>query len=222
MKKKILLIGAGHHAKVIIDVINKEGKYFIVGLVDSRHQAGTYFCGHEILGRQEEIPTLEKKYDISGYIICVGDNWMRSKIVTQLQELIPKIEFYNAIHPSVEIGSNVKLGNGIVVMPGCIINTEAAVGNHTIINTNSSLEHNCIMEDFSSISAGVTTGGFVILKKFAAIALGVTIFDRITIGKHSVIGSGSLVTKDIPGSVLAYGSPARVVRKREIGEKYLK
>ena len=65
-------------------------------------------------------------------------------------------------------------------------------------------------------------GGYVRISNYAAITLGVTIVDRLTIGKNSVIGSGSLVTKDIPDNVLAYGSPCKIIKTRKEGEKFLK
>ena len=73
-----------------------------------------------------------------------------------------------------------------------------------------------------SLSSGVTTGGYVKLGKYSAITLGVTIIDRITIGENVVVGSGSLVMNDIGDNVLAYGLPAKEIRKREPGERFLK
>jgi acetyltransferase-like isoleucine patch superfamily enzyme len=67
----------------------------------------------------------------------------------------------------------------------------------------------------------VATGGNVYIDEFTAISIGVTIVHNIRIGKHTVIGAGSVVIKDIEDQVVAYGIPAKVVRYREIGEKYL-
>jgi sugar O-acyltransferase (sialic acid O-acetyltransferase NeuD family) len=222
MKKKIALLGAGSHANVVIDLVEKESKYTLVGLIDSKRDVGSPFNDYSIIGRQEQINELKKEYDLFGIIVCIGDNWLRSVVVKKITEACPELEYVNAIHPSVQIGKNVKIGKGVVIMPGCVVNTEASIGNHCIINTLSSLEHNCVMEDYSSLSAGVITGGHMTLKKYSAVALGVTVFDRVTIEEHCVIGSGALITKDIPAYSLAYGSPARVVRVRSVGEKYLK
>jgi acetyltransferase-like isoleucine patch superfamily enzyme len=84
------------------------------------------------------------------------------------------------------------------------------------------VEHDCVVEDFASISAGSITGGYVRIGKHSAITLGVTIMDRLEIGENTVVGSGSLVTKSLPSNVLAYGNPAKVVRERAKGEKFLK
>jgi acetyltransferase-like isoleucine patch superfamily enzyme len=78
------------------------------------------------------------------------------------------------------------------------------------------------MHDFSSISAGSITGGKVELGRFSAITLGVTVVDRLKIGENSVVGAGSLVLNDVPDNVLVYGSPAKVIRSRKPGERFLK
>ena len=88
--------------------------------------------------------------------------------------------------------------------------------------TNCNVEHDCIVDDFASISAGVVLGGKVKVGKYSAIALNATIFDRLTIGQNTVIGAASLVTKNIPDNVLAYGNPVKIIRNRIEGEKFLK
>ena len=107
-------------------------------------------------------------------------------------------------------------------MAGVIINPDAEIRDFCILNTGSQLEHNCYMDSFSHLSAGSVTGGKVRIGKFSAITLNVTILDRLTIGENTVVGSGSVVLKDLPDNVLAYGNPAKIVRSREPGEKFLK
>jgi len=92
-------------------------------------------------------------------------------------------------------------------MAGCIFNPKSQIGNFTFFATGAQVEHDCQIGDFSSISAGSVTGGYVKLGE---------------IGENTVVGSGSLVTKSLPDNVLAYGSPAKVMRNRVKGEKFLK
>ncbi|NOZ34222.1 MAG: acetyltransferase [Chlorobi bacterium] len=221
-RENIFLFGAGPHCNVVIDIVESEKKYNIAGIIDSVKETESPFNDYKIIGRQENIKKLSEKYNVNKGIICLGDNFLRSKLAEQIKLLESDFEFVNAIHPSVIIGKNVKIGAGNVIMPGVVINTYAEIKNHCIINTNSSLEHNCVMNDFTSLSAGVTTGGYVEIKKYASIALGVTLFDRIQIGEHTIIGSGAIVTKSIPSLCVAYGVPAKIIRPRKIGEKYLK
>jgi sugar O-acyltransferase (sialic acid O-acetyltransferase NeuD family) len=220
--KNIILIGGGNQAHYTIDIIEKEGKYNIIGIIDSIHEIDSDRFGYKILGRQENISQLIKKYDIEGGVISIGDNWGRYHVYNQILELAPTFKFVNAIHPSVIIGNNVKLGIGIVAMAGCIFNPKSTIGDFTFFATGAQIEHDCQIGDFSSISAGSITGGHVKLGKFSAITLGVTVVDRLEIGENTVIGSGSLVTKSLPNNVLAYGSPAKIIRNRIKGEKFLK
>jgi sugar O-acyltransferase (sialic acid O-acetyltransferase NeuD family) len=220
--KNIILIGGGNQAHYTIDIIEKEGKYNIIGIIDSIHEIDSDRFGYKILGRQENISQLIKKYNIEGGVISIGDNWGRYHVYNQILELAPTFKFVNAIHPSVIIGNNVKLGIGIVAMAGCIFNPKSTIGDFTFFATGAQIEHDCQIGDFSSISAGSITGGHVKLGKFSAITLGVTVVDRLEIGENTVIGSGSLVTKSLPDNVLAYGSPAKIIRNRIKGEKFLK
>ncbi len=220
--KNIILIGGGNQSHYTIDIIEKENKYNIVGIIDSIHEVGSDRFGYKILGRQENISQLIEEYNIEGGVISIGDNWSRYYVYNQIIKIFPSFQFINAIHPSVIIGNNVKLGIGIVAMAGCIFNPKSHIGDFTFFATGAQVEHDCYIDDFASISAGSITGGYVKLGKFSSITLGVTVVDRLEIGKNTVVGSGSLVTKSLPDNVLAYGSPAKIIRNRTNGEKFLK
>jgi sugar O-acyltransferase (sialic acid O-acetyltransferase NeuD family) len=218
----IVLFGAGLQANYCIDIIKKEGKYSIIGIVDSIKDIGTELFGYKVIGRQEQLKELIVKYDIHGGLITIGDNWSRKIVYDCIKKQIPDFKFVNAIHPSTIIGMNVEFGVGIVIMAGCIINPNAIVGDFCFFATGAQLEHDSKIGDFASISAGSITGGKVSIGKYSAITLGVVIMDRLNIGENTVVGSGSLVTKDLPDNVLAYGNPARIIRTRKLGEKFLK
>jgi sugar O-acyltransferase (sialic acid O-acetyltransferase NeuD family) len=221
-KKKILLFGGGNQVHYTIDIIEKENKYQIAGIIDSVHQIGTDRYGYKVLGRQENIINIVEEHKIKAGLITIGDNWSRFKVYLSIIEQIPSFEFINAIHPSVVIGKGVELGFGVVMMAGVIVNPLSKIGNFTFFATGCQVEHDCIIEDYASVSAGSVMGGYVTIGKFSAITLGVTILDRIKIGENSVIGSGSLVLKDIPDNILAYGNPTNTYKGRLLGEKFLK
>jgi sugar O-acyltransferase (sialic acid O-acetyltransferase NeuD family) len=221
-KKRILLFGGGNQVHYTIDIIEKENKYEVVGIIDSVHEIKTERYGYKVLGRQGDLKSIVEEYKIDAGLITIGDNWSRFKVYNTIVEQMPSFEFVNAIHPSVVIGKNVELGFGVVMMAGVIVNPLAKIGNFTFFATGCQVEHDCIIEEYASVSAGSVMGGYVTIGKFSAITLGVTILDRLKIGKNSVIGSGSLVLKDIPDNVLAYGNPINKIRARLMGEKFLK
>lgn len=220
--KRIVLFGAGTHVRYCIDIIEKEQKYQIVGITDSMLKKGEKIYDYDVIGRQEELPELIEEYKLDAGLITIGDNYSRLIVYEELMKLVPGFEYVNAIHPSVIIGKNAEIGQGVVMMAGCIVNPNSIIGDFTFFATGAQIEHDNIIEEFASVSAGSITGGKVRIGKLSSITLGVTVVDRLTIGENCVVGSGSLVLKDLPDNVLAYGNPCVVIRTRRADEKFLK
>ncbi|NPV85251.1 MAG: acetyltransferase [Anaerolineae bacterium] len=217
----IVVVGSSGHAKVVIDIIEREGQYTIAGLLDDFRPVGEEAFGYKILGKVADLAALVEGYRLEGGTIAVGDNWKRAKIAQTMLLALPGFSFITAIHPSAQIARGVHVGRGTVIMAGVVVNSDSQIGNFCILNTRSSLDHDCVMEDFSSLAPGATTGGNVHIGAFSAISLGANILQGRCIGSHTVIGAGALVVRDIPDHSLAYGVPARVIRHREEGESYL-
>ncbi|MEO9891992.1 acetyltransferase [Aurantibacter sp.] len=219
--KNVLIAGASGHGAMVLDSLIKEGRYNVIGFIDSYKRKGRLLNGLEVLGTENDLPYLMNKYNISGIIVAIGNNWSRKGMIEKIMNIEPKLEMITSIHPSATIGLGVKIGKGSVIMPGAFVNANSIIGDFCILNTNSSLGHDGQMSDFSSISSGVCTGGNLFLGKYSAISLGVNVIENITIGAHSLIGAGSLVIKDVLSSSVVYGSPARFVRQRNPCDPYL-
>ena len=197
MVKNVVIFCAGPHARVLLDILKESTIFKVVGIIDSVLGIGSLFYGYQVIGRQNELIKLAETYNFNSGFVALGDNYLREKVVDEILTQKNDFDFITIISKYSYVSDTSKIGVGNAIMPGVIINSEATIGNHCILNTNSSLEHNSVMEDFSSLSAGVTTGGYFKLGRYSAIALGVTILDRTTIGENVVVGSGSLVTKDL-------------------------
>lgn len=219
--KNIIIVGASGHGGMVLDCILKEGRYKVLGFVDSFKEKGTKQNGLEVLGHELDLPKLMDKFDIHGVILAIGNNWTRKHMADKIDCIAPSLEMVTAIHPNATIGIGVKIGKGTVIMTGAAVNSNSWVGDFCIMNTNSSLGHDGNMEDFSSISSGVCTGGNLDLGRYSAISLGANIIENITIGEHSLIGAGSLVIDHVNSHCVVYGSPARFVRTMKTGEPYL-
>ena len=219
---KIIIFGAGAQSKITIDILNENDQFEIIGIIDSKLEIGSMFYGYKIVGRQQNLQNLKKEYSFEGGIIAIGDNYSRYLVSREILKQLPDFIFINAISSFSKISPTAKIGRGNLIMAGNIINSEAEIKDHCMMMTKSTLEHNCLMNNYSSISAGVTTGGFVLIGEFSAIALGVIIFDRVEIGENVVIGSGSLVHKSLESNFLYYGSPIKKIRSRNLNDKFLK
>ena len=221
MKPHVLVIGASGHAKVVIDIIEKEGKYSIAGLIDHALPKGQIFFNYEVIGKDEDLDVLIQGDAIKGCIVAIGDNFIREKVVKKLINIKKDITFISAIHPSAQIGRNVKIGVGSVIMAGAIINSDSSIGDFTIINTKVSIDHDNIIGDFSSIAPGATLGGNVRVGNWSTVSLGVNVIHGIKIGNCSLVGAGSLVLKNVNDNCVSFGHPSIEKRSFNSGDKYL-
>jgi sugar O-acyltransferase (sialic acid O-acetyltransferase NeuD family) len=221
LMNNIIIIGASGHGSVILDSIERTGRFNIIGFLDSFKPTGYRINGYEVLGNETDLPRLINRFNISAGVVAIGDNWVRKTVVDRISRIVPDFKYAKVIHPRAVVGKDVTIGAGSVLMPGAIVNANAVVGEHCIINTNSSLGHDGRMYNFSSLASGVCMGGNCTLGPYSAVSLGTNVIENIHIEEHTVVGAGSLVVSDIQSHVLAYGSPAKVIRGRKIGDKYL-
>lgn len=217
MQKKLVLWGASSHARVVADIIRLSGDYQIVGFLDDvsvlRHN--TEFCGAKILGGSEQLDTL-KDDDVTHVFMAFGNNRARLDLAQLARS--KGYALATAIHPMATIAADVEVGEGTTIMAGAVINPAVRIGENAIINSSAVIEHECVIHDGVHVSAGVLIGGNVTIRQATTIEIGATVGARVVIGSDSIIGAGAVVLKDIPDDVLAYGVPARVVRKTTPGD----
>lgn len=212
----IVIFGAGGHAQVIIDMIELIGEYRIAGLYDDNpNLLGKFVLGYPILGK------INSNIIIKKGIIGVGDNDQRAMIAEYIQQHAPDFEFISAIHPHSIIGKNVNISPGAAVMAGSVVNVNTSLGAHSIVNTMSSVDHDCVLEPFASVSPGAHLGGNVRIGERSFVGMGSIIIHNIQVGHDTVIGAGATVVNNLPENVIAYGTPAKVHRSRNSHQRYL-
>lgn len=219
--KNIFIFGASGHGRSTLNIIQSEQKYSLIGFIDSIKTVGSDYCGYPILGRESDIGKLIQSHEVKYFIIAIGDNYQRFAAAERIQKSYPSLDLVTSIHPSAVISSDVTIGAGSVIMPHVTVVSGCRIGKGCILNTKSSLDHDSVMGDWSSLAPGVTTGGNVKIGIRSSIGLGTNIIEKIEIGQDTVIGAGSLVLKNISDRLLAYGSPCKAVRDRPIDEKYI-
>lgn len=196
------LYGASGHAKVIIDILAASG-IPVQGLFDDNPEVKG-LLEYQVLGSFNK-----KTLSNNELIISIGINKIRKSI----SEMLPKeIKYGTAIHPSAIISKYATIGKGSVIMQGAVIQSGVTIGNHCIINTSSSVDHDCIAEDFVHISPNSCLCGGISIGEGTQVGAGSVVVPGIKVGKWSIIGAGSVVLKDVPDNVLVLGNPARVVK----------
>lgn len=206
MAKNVIILGAGGHAKVIADIVEKSGDNLIGFLDDDVNNINkVIFKDKRVIGQIKDCIN----YKNVVFIIGIGNNKIRKEISEKYN-----LNWYTAIHPNAIIASDVKIEKGTTIMAGVIINTGTKIGKHCIINTKSSIDHDNIIEDFIHISPGATLAGNVNIKKLTWICAGSTIINNITIDKNNIIGAGAVVINNVLEEDGTYvGVPARRIIK---------
>lgn len=221
-RAKILILGASGHARVLVDIVERQGAYEIAGFVDREGRRQCRVTGYQVLGTDDAIGQIAREQGVDSCCVAIGDNWARGQVVHTLATTHPELRFPVLVHPSASIGRDVTLGDGTVVMAGAIVNSGTRVGEFCILNTHSSLDHDCELSSFASLGPGAVVGGHVRIGPYSAVCLGARVVDTAGVGEHVVVGAGATVLQDIPASVVVYGTPARIIRPRERGEPYFK
>ncbi len=207
--KEIILLGAGGHAAVILDILKAQianGEAIkIKGLLDDSGKLE--WMRYPVLGSTLEVNDFNQENTY--FIIAIGSNKMRYELSKKYSHL----KFFTAIHPSAIIGSQVNIGAGTVVMPNVVINANSQIGQHVIINTGVIVEHDNLIGDYVHLSPNATLCGTVRVKPHTHIGAGATVIQGKMIGMQSMIGAGATVITDIPDQVVAVGTPAKVIKQ---------
>lgn len=199
--KRLVIIGASGHGKVVADIARKNGYTDIVFLDDEEKlsQCG----GYSVVGRTREFH--EYKCDI---VVAIGSARIREKFQTQIKpEQLPVL-----IHPKAYVAENVEIGKGTVVMAGAVINPGARVGQGCIINTGSSVDHDCAISNYVHISVGAHVAGTVSIGDRTWIGAGATVNNNVNICEDCMVGAGAVVIRNIEKTGTYVGVPAKRVK----------
>lgn len=207
--KKVVIIGSGGHAKVVIDIILQRQKKLnddisIEGILDDNFIEGEKKKLFQIpvIGKIDKIKEFSE--DIY-YVVAIGNNEIRKKIAEQYRD----VKYITLIHPNSVIAEEVQIEEGTVIMAGAIINAYTKIGKHCIINTGSIIEHDNNLSDYVHISPNVTLCGGVKVGDITWVGAGATVIQGIEIKSSVMIGAGSVVVKDIlENNIIILGVPA--------------
>jgi len=206
---KIVIIGGGGHAKVLIDIFNMSGQYEIMGILDTQRETGLSILNIPVLGNDDLLEGLYKK-GIKNACIAIGsinDNSKRKMLYKRVKQIGFSIPFLT--HPQAIISRNARISEGVQVMAGVVIHAESLIEENTIINTGSIVEHDCYISRHVHICPGVVISGGCKINEGAFIGAGSTIIQGIKIGKNVTVGAGSVVIRDVADGSKVMGVPAK-------------
>lgn len=205
-----VIVGAGGHGRVVLDVMLHEGRHDVVGFLDSNPDLHSQRVdGVAVLGPLQRLETLNNE-GVEGVIVAIGHNGTRRNFCEQVQRY--GFELVNAIHPSANIANNVTLGKGVVVAAGVLVCAHCQIGDAVILNTGCLVDHETMIGTASHICPGVKIAGRVIVESGAFIGIGATIIQHVRVGHDAVVGAGAVVLKDAAPLSTVVGLPAREVK----------
>lgn len=195
---RLVIIGAGGHGKVVADIAIKND-YSDICFVDDN--AVGERLGFPIIGSSASIDSMND--GMTDFVIGIGNNYVRKK-VAEAHDL----PWVTLIHPSAQIGVDVSIDKGTVVMANAVINVSATIGKHCIINTGAIVEHDNVIEDYVHLSPKAVLGGTVRIGGVTHVAISATVRNNINICGECIIGAGAVVVKSIEDSGTYVGVPA--------------
>ncbi len=214
-KKSLVIVGAGGQCKVILDSLNSNNYNEV--FIEDKFISTEAIYGFPVISKAEDLANANIEF-----VVAIGDNFSRSKLVSDLQLRFDNIKFATIVHPKAYVAASATLGEGTVVCAGSVVGANSRIEEHVIINTNSSVDHDCHLKPFCSIGPNSTLGGNTYIGNLSVVAISATISHGVTIADNVIVGASSLVLRDIASDCTVWrGIPARKIRKREIDEKYL-
>ena len=202
-------LGAGGHARVVIDILELGGRYRPFGLLDADPDLwGREVFGVPVLGGDGLLERM-KEQGVSRFFVGLGG----------VGDLQPRIDLYRAglaaglapleaVHPRAVVSGRADLGPGLTVMAGAVINPGADIGENAVVNTGAVVEHDCTLGDHAHIATGALLSGGVRVGRAAHVGAGAVVRQGISIGPEALIGAGAVVVKDIPEGAVVAGNPA--------------
>lgn len=203
---RLVIIGAGGHGRVVLELARATGLYDVVGFVDPGPQAEP-IMGLPVLGSDEILPRLRSE-GLQHAFVALGNNRARERVGLQLESL--GFERPALVHPSAFISPSAVLEKGALVMARAVLGTQAVLEEGAILNTGAVADHDNRLATNCHVAPGCALAGFVSIGTRSLIGVGTSVRPQIRVGNDAIVGAGSAVVCDVPDGAVVVGVPARI------------
>ena len=200
MRNSIVIIGAGGHGRVCAEIASAMG-YQKIQFLDDQPQGKS-----NVVGTTEDLALYSETSD---FFVALGSKLLRSVFFEKIRAV--NGTFATLIHPNSVVSKTAVIGEGSVVMAGTVINAGANIGRGVIINTCSSVDHDCVIGDFCHIAVGAHLAGTVAIGAQTLIGAGAVVINNLTVAADVTVGAGAAVIGHITEAGTYVGVPARKV-----------
>lgn len=206
--RPVIVVGAGGHAIVLIEVLRKLGRHVLSITDSSANLQGQTIGGIKIEGSDEIVLEHDPSHvELANAIGSIGVPETRRRIFMKFAS--KGYRFATIVHPSAIVSPSAKLAQGAQVMAGATIQSRAIIGANAIINTNASIDHDCAIGMHTHIAPGVILSGNVSVGQCCHIGTAASVIQSVSLGAYSFAAAGAVITKDVPRNAAVRGLPAR-------------
>lgn len=219
MKRSLLVIGASSVALNVLDLAHELSRSVEV-FVDETVAAGAQLRGTDFQVANTLEPWIDD--DRLDVVIAIGDNFWRENVYNRLRHRVRPERFINLVHPRATVSSYARLGIGSLLLANSTIGPYATIGDFAYLNVNTVVAHDCALGSFVSMSPGAALAGRVRVGARSSVGMNASVREGRAVSEDVIVGANSFVNSDAPSSCVLVGAPARVLRERVSGERYLR
>jgi sugar O-acyltransferase (sialic acid O-acetyltransferase NeuD family) len=198
--KRLLILGAGDHARAVADVATECG-WTVAGFTD---RAGGP-KRPDVLGDDSQVADLIRAGKADAAIVGVGNTALarRAELFDLLKTAGAKTP--SLVHPRATVSRTCQIGEGVVIFPGVVLGAHVEIGDDVVLYSNAVAEHDCRIGTHAYLSPGVILCGAVTVESGAFLGAGAVVLPGLTVGKNAKVSAGDVVR----GNVQPGGGTAR-------------